>query len=74
MSPGPVSRHEITITPLVVLKLAVRNIVNAINQVRVGENVVDDVPRIAIPDLVIGRHPFRCGSVVRAETVVPGDV
>jgi len=44
--------------------------VDAVHQFRVSEDMVDDLPRVAIPELVLGRHPLRSGAVFWAETVV----
>ena len=73
--PGPVTRHEVAISAFTVLKVLVRNIVNivdAISQIRVGEDVVDKFSGIAIPELIFGGHPLGCGSILWAKIVVLG--
>jgi hypothetical protein len=74
LCPGPVPRHEVTIATLAVLELAIRSVVNTSSQVGVGKDVVDDLARITVPDLIIGGHPFRCGPVFRREAIVPSSV
>ena len=72
--PGPVSRHKIVVTPLLVLKLAVRDVVNAASQVRIGKDLVDDLSRVAVPDLMISGHPLGRGSVCWMKAIVPGSI
>ena len=35
---------------------------------------MDDLPRISVPELILGRHPLGGGSVIWAEAVVPDSV
>jgi hypothetical protein len=74
LCPGPVSRHEVTITSLIVLKFAVRSVVDATGKVGVGKDIMDDLPGVTVPDLIIGGHPFRRGCVVWTEAIVSGSV
>ena len=68
--PCPVRRHEVTITPLVILELVVGDVVKAVHQIRVGKDVVNHFSRVAVPELIVGAHPLGSRSVW-AETIVP---
>jgi hypothetical protein len=68
--PCPIPRHEVRIPLLAVHKLAVWDIVEAVSQVGISENVVNDHSRVAVPELILGGHPLRCGPVVRSETII----
>lgn len=73
--PCPICGHEITVAPLAVrVKLTVRHIVYAINQVGVGKDSVDNLPRVSVPDLVISGHPLGRGPIFWTEAVIPGSV
>lgn len=72
--PGPVPRHEVGVPSLAVFELVVRDIIEAVNEVGISEDVVDDFSGVAIPDLVISCHPLRYGSVFGAEAVIPSSV
>jgi hypothetical protein len=72
LSPSPVSRHEIAVTPLVVLKLAIWSVVDATSQVRVSEDVVNDLSRVTVPDLMVGGHPLGRGCILWTKAIVLG--
>jgi hypothetical protein len=72
--PSPVPGHEVRVSSSSIHEFAIRDIVNAINQVWIGKDVVDGRPRIAEPELILGGHPLWCGSVLRPEAVVLGAV
>ena len=74
LRPSPVTRHEITVSPFTTLELLIRNVVNTVYQVWVREDVVYDFSWIAVPELILGSHPLRCGSFLRAVMVVLGGV
>lgn len=74
LPPGPITRHKITVSSFVVLEIAVGDVIDAISQIRVCENIVDDLPRVMIPELIFGVHPLRCGCVFRAEAIVSSSV
>ena len=74
LSPGPIPRHEITKSSLAILKLAIWDVIDATGSVGVDEDFVDNPPRITIPDLIIGSHPFGCGSIFWTEAIVLASV
>jgi len=70
LSPSPVPRHEVAISSFAILKLTVWNVVDVSSEIGVGKDVVDDLPRIAVPELVLGCHPFGRGSMLWIETLI----
>lgn len=74
MVPSPISRHKVRVSSLAVHELVVWNIINTINEVWIGEDVVDNFARIPVPKLVFHSHPFRSGSIFWSEAIVPNSV
>lgn len=74
LPPSPVSRHEVAVLSLATHKLAIGDVVNPINKFRVREDVVDDLARVAIPDPILGSHPFRRRPILWTKAVVLGGV
>lgn len=70
MPPRPVAGHKITVSAFAILKVTVGNIVDVVDQIRVCENVVDDLPRVSVPELVLRGHPLRGGPIVWAESII----
>lgn len=71
---SPVPRHEVRVSPFAAHKLMVWDVVNTTIQLWVGKDVVNDHLRVAVPKLVLSSHPFRCGSVLWPEAIVPSTV
>ena len=74
MPPSPISGHEIRVPSFAINVFAVWDVIDAIGEVRVGEDIVDHLSRIAVPDLVFCSHPLGRGTVVRPEAVVLSSV
>jgi hypothetical protein len=68
--PYPVSGHEIRVPVFVIFKLTVWDIVNGICQLGICKDIVDNLPRIAVPELVVDSHPLRSGAIFWVETVI----
>ena len=49
-------------------------IVDTVDEFRIFEDAVNNLPRITIPELVLGGHPFRRWCVFQAETVILGGI
>jgi hypothetical protein len=56
------------------LEVAVWDIVYARGKLGVFEDVMNDFPRVTIPQLVFGRHPLRDWTSLRPEPLVLGSV
>ena len=74
LPPGPVTRHKITVSSPFVLKLTVGNVIDVVGQTGVCKDVVDDLSRVTIPELILSGHPLRCRCVVWADTTVVGSI
>jgi hypothetical protein len=72
--PSPVTRHEVAVPPFPIHEITVWNVVNSIDQLRVFEDVVNNLPWIAVPELELGSHPLRCWCIFWAETTILGSV
>ena len=48
----------------------VRNVVDAVGQIRICEDPVNHLARIAVVELILGSHPLRRGPIFWAETIV----
>ena len=70
MLPSPVSRHEVGVPSLAIFKLMVWDVIEAINEVRVREDAVDELSGVAVPNLVVSCHPLGCRSIFRGEAMV----
>lgn len=68
--PSPVPGHKVTVPSFSILELAVGNVVDTVSKIRVSENVMDDLPRITEPELIVGSHPLGYGRIFWAETVI----
>ena len=51
-------------------KLAVWNVVDVVDQVWVGKYIVDNLVRVAIPELIFCRHPLGCWSIFWPEAII----
>ena len=60
MVPTPIAGHEVAVTALPITKVAVGDIVKRGVEINVSKNVVDNLPRVAIPQSVFLVHPLRC--------------
>lgn len=47
--PGPVSTHKVVVLLVFVLEVAVRSVVNTRGELRVSEDIVDDLPGVTVP-------------------------
>lgn len=74
MLPGPVSRHDIGVPSLAVCIFTVWDVIDAIGEVWVGEDIVDHLSRVPVPDLVFCGHPLGHGTVVGPEAIEPSGV
>ena len=72
--PSPVTTHEVAIQTLPILKVAVWGVVNTRVKLGVCEDVVDNLPRVAVPELIFDRHPLRCRTILGTEPLVLGGV
>lgn len=52
------------------IELAVWYVVDTANQLGVSENIMDDLPRVAVPKLAFGCHPLGSRPVFWAEAIV----
>ena len=52
----------------------VGNIIDIVSQTGVRKDVMNDLSRIMIPELILGVHPLGCGCVVWADTSIVGGV
>ena len=67
--PCPICRHEVAVTSAIVLKLTVRDVIDTVYKIRVCEDVVNNSPGVAVPQLVIIGHPLGDGPIIRTDTV-----
>ena len=74
LPPSPVSRHEIRVPSFAIHVFAVWDVIDAVGEVRVGEDIVYHLSRIPVPDLVFCGHPLRCGTIIRPEAIVLSSV
>jgi hypothetical protein len=72
--PGPVATHKIAILSLPTLKVTVWAIINARGKLGVCEHVVDDLPRVTVPKVVVGLHPLWYRSTLGVQPLVLGSV
>jgi hypothetical protein len=68
--PSPVSAHEITILSFSILEVTVWSVVDTQGKLRVCKDVVDDLPGVAVPELVFGAHPLWYSATLRTEPLV----
>ena len=47
--PGPVSAHEVTVLPFLILEVTVWGVVDVRDKLGVCEDVVNDLPGVAVP-------------------------
>ena len=58
LSPSPVSRHHISALLLLTIELLIGHIVNMAIEVWMCEDILDDLVRVPIPDVVLRSHPL----------------
>ena len=58
MSPCPISGHQVSVLPFLVIEFPIRDVVNMALKVWTCEDVLDDLARVPIPDVILCRLPF----------------
>jgi hypothetical protein len=68
--PRPISAHKVAVLSLPILKVTVWCIVHTRDKLGVCEQVVNDLPGIAVPEFVLGVHPFRYRATIGTKPLV----
>jgi len=72
--PGPVPAHKVAIPPFLILEVTVWGVVDVRDELRVREYIVNDLPGVAVPKLVLGVHPLWYWTTLGAEPLIAGGI
>ena len=68
--PCPVPRHQITVLSLLAVEFLIWCVVNLALKIRMSEEVLDDIARIPVPDIITRSLPLRETGCFREGAVV----
>ena len=70
LSPCPVSGHYIAVPSLLAIKLLICHVVNVTINVRIGQDILDDLTRVPMPNIILHGLPLRDASCSGERTFV----